>query len=162
MAGTGRAHLRGVGEALLRVENLIIEYKSPGGGAVQAVSDVSFDIVAGETVAVVGESGCGKSTLAKGVMQLLPTSSGTVTLNGTELTKLKGEALRCARPNIQMIFQDSISSLDPHLKVRALVEQPLKVWGRGSDAERRSKVDELLRSVNLDPEIVGDRKPTEF
>jgi peptide/nickel transport system ATP-binding protein len=95
-------------------------------------------------------------------MQLVPTTSGTVVLNGANLTKLKGEALRRARPNIQMIFQDSISSLDPHLKVRALVEQPLKVWGRGSDEERRQKVDELLRSVNLDPEIVGDRKPTEF
>ncbi|MFZ9867679.1 MAG: ABC transporter ATP-binding protein [Ilumatobacteraceae bacterium] len=162
MAGTGKAHLRSETDGLLRVENLVVEYKSPGGGAVRAVSDVSFDIVAGETVSVVGESGCGKSTLAKGVMQLVPTASGTVALNGTDLTKLKGEALRRARPNIQMIFQDSISSLDPHLKVRALVEQPLKVWGRGTDEERRQKVDELLRSVNLDPEIVGDRKPTEF
>ena len=162
MAGTGKAHLRSANEGLLQVENLVVEYMSPGGGAVRAVSDVSFDIVAGETVAVVGESGCGKSTLAKGVMQLVPTSSGTVTLNGTDITKLKGEALRRARPNIQMIFQDSISSLDPHLKVRALVEQPLKVWGRGTDEERRAKVDELLRSVNLDPEVVGDRKPTEF
>ena len=162
MAGTGKAHLRSANEGLLQVENLVVEYMSPGGGAVRAVSDVSFDIVAGETVAVVGESGCGKSTLAKGVMQLVETSSGTVTLNGTDITKLKGEALRRARPNIQMIFQDSISSLDPHLKVRALVEQPLKVWGRGTDEERRAKVDELLRSVNLDPEVVGDRKPTEF
>jgi len=162
VAGTGKAHLRDAQQALLRVENLVIEYKSKGGGSVQAVSDVSLDIVAGETLAVVGESGCGKSTLAKGVMQLVPTKSGTVTLNGADLTKLTGEALRRARPNIQMIFQDSISSLDPHLKVRALVEQPLKVWGRGTDDERRAKVDDLLRSVNLDPEIVGDRKPTEF
>jgi peptide/nickel transport system ATP-binding protein len=162
MAGTGKAHLRLPVDVLLSVENLVVEYQSQGGGAVQAVSDVSFDILAGETVAVVGESGCGKSTLAKGVMQLVPTRSGTVVLNGSDLTKLSGEALRQARPNIQMIFQDSISSLDPHLKVRALVEQPLKVWGRGTDADRRAKVDELLRSVNLDPEIVGDRKPTEF
>jgi peptide/nickel transport system ATP-binding protein len=162
VAGTGKAHLRRSDNVLLRVEDLVVEYKSAAGGVVRAVSDVSFDIVAGETVAVVGESGCGKSTLAKGVMQLVPTSSGTVTLNGTDLTKLKGEALRRARPNIQMIFQDSISSLDPHMKVRALVEQPLKVWGRGSDEDRRRKVEELLRSVNLDPEVVGDRKPTEF
>jgi peptide/nickel transport system ATP-binding protein len=162
MAGTGKAHLREANQVLLRVEDLVVQYKSPGGGLVQAVSNVSIDIVAGETLAVVGESGCGKSTLAKGVMQLVPISSGVVNLNGTDLTKLKGEELRRARPNIQMIFQDSISSLDPHLKVRALVEQPLKVWGRGTDAERRAKVDDLLRSVNLDPEIVGDRKPTEF
>lgn len=162
MAGIGKAHLRDKKDALLQVENLVVEYKSPGGGSVQAVSDVSLDIVAGETVAVVGESGCGKSTLAKGVLQLVPTTSGSVSLNGADLTKLKGEALRRARPNIQMIFQDSISSLDPHLKVRGLVEQPLKVWGRGTEEERRKKVDELLRSVNLDPEVVGDRKPTEF
>jgi len=162
MAGVGNAHLRAPGDALLRVENLVVEYKARGGGAVQAVSGASIDVVAGETVAVVGESGCGKTTLAKGVMQLIQTQSGSVTLDGADLTKLKGEDLRKVRPKIQMIFQDSISSLDPHLKVRALVEQPLKVWGRGNDEERLKKVDELLRSVNMDPEIVGDRKPTEF
>ena len=155
------AHLRPVGETILRIENLIVEYGSRA-GRVRAVSDVSLDIVAGETVAVVGESGCGKSTLAKAILRLIPSVSGRVMLNGTDLTSLTGEALRCARPNIQMIFQDSISSLDPHLRVRELVEQPLKVWGRGTDEERRAKVDELLRSVNLDPEVVGDRKPTEF
>ncbi|MBM3742228.1 MAG: ATP-binding cassette domain-containing protein [Actinobacteria bacterium] len=162
MAGVGNAHLRAPGDALLRVENLVVEYKARGGGAVQAVSGASIDVVAGETVAVVGESGCGKTTLAKGVMQLIQTASGSVMLDGADLTKLKGEDLRKVRPKIQMIFQDSISSLDPHLKVRALVEQPLKVWGRGNDEERLKKVDELLRSVNMDPEIVGDRKPTEF
>jgi len=162
MAGVGNAHLRAPGDALLRVENLVVEYKARGGGAVQAVSGASIDVVAGETVAVVGESGCGKTTLAKGVMQLIQTVSGSVMLDGADLTKLKGEDLRKVRPKIQMIFQDSISSLDPHLKVRALVEQPLKVWGRGNDEERLKKVDELLRSVNMDPEIVGDRKPTEF
>jgi len=162
MAGAGNAHLRAPGDALLRVENLVVEYKARGGGAVQAVSGASIDVVAGETVAVVGESGCGKTTLAKGVMQLIQTVSGSVTLDGADLTKLKGEDLRKVRPKIQMIFQDSISSLDPHLKVRALVEQPLKVWGRGNDEERLKKVDDLLRSVNMDPEIVGDRKPTEF
>ncbi|MBJ7505623.1 MAG: ABC transporter ATP-binding protein [Ilumatobacteraceae bacterium] len=155
------AHLRRVGETILRIENLVVEYPSRA-GRVRAVSDVSLDIVAGETVAVVGESGCGKSTLAKAILRLIPSVSGRVMLNGTDLTSLTGEALRCARPNMQMIFQDSISSLDPHLRVRELVEQPLKVWGRGTDEERRAKVDELLRSVNLDPEVVGDRKPTEF
>jgi len=154
-------HLRDDSDILLRVENLIVEYTTKT-GTVRAVSDISLDIASGETVAVVGESGCGKSTLAKGVMQLIPSVSGKVLLNGTDLASLKGEALRRARPNIQMIFQDSISSLDPHLRVRELVEQPLKVWDRGTDEERRAKVDDLLRSVNLDPAIVGDRKPTEF
>jgi len=161
MTNSTVSHLRDDREILLRVENLVVEYTTKA-GTVRAVSDVSLDVAAGETVAIVGESGCGKSTLAKGVMQLIPTVSGKVLLNGNDLASLKGEELRRARPNIQMIFQDSISSLDPHLRVRELVEQPLKVWGRGTDEERRAKVDDLLRSVNLDPSIVGDRKPTEF
>ncbi|CAB4981493.1 MAG: ATP-binding cassette domain-containing protein [Actinobacteria bacterium] len=162
MAGTGKAHMRADGTAILRVDDLVVEYKSQGGEKVQAVSGVSLDIIPGETLSVVGESGCGKSTLAKGILQLIETASGSVLLNGSDITKLKGEELRKVRPQAQMIFQDSISSLDPHMKVSALVEQPLKVWGRGTPAERKDKVNDLLRSVGLDPEVVGDRKPTEF
>ena len=162
MAGTGKAHMRAEGTAILRVDDLVVEYKSQGGEKVQAVSGVSLDIIPGETLSVVGESGCGKSTLAKGILQLIETASGSVLLNGSDITKLKGEELRKVRPQAQMIFQDSISSLAPHMKVSALVEQPLKVWGRGTPAERKDKVNDLLRSVGLDPEVVGDRKPTEF
>jgi peptide/nickel transport system ATP-binding protein len=150
------------GDVLLRVEELVIEYKNRRGGVVRAVAGVSFDINKGETVAVVGESGCGKSTLAKGVMQLVETKMGRVVLDGVELSSLKGEQLRQVRPKIQMIFQDSVAALDPHMTVRALVEQPMKVWHKGDADDRRGKVDELLRSVNLDPEVVGNRKPTEF
>ena len=162
MAGTGKAHMRAEGTAILRVDDLVVEYKSQGGEKVQAVSGVSLDIIPGETLSVVGESGCGKSTLAKGILQLIETASGSVLLNGSDITKLKGEELRKVRPQAQMIFQDSISSLDPHIKVSALVEQPLKVWGRGTAEDRKNKVNDLLRSVGLDPEVVGDRKPTEF
>ena len=162
MSTVDSANKSRVGEVLLRVEDLIVEYKGSRSGVVQAVAGVSFEIKSGETVSVVGESGCGKSSLAKGVMQLVETKSGKVVLDGTEFSSLKGEELRQARPKMQMIFQDSVASLDPHLTVRALVEQPMKVWHKGTDAERRAKVNELLRSVNLDPEIVGNRKPTEF
>lgn len=162
MAGTGKAHMRAEGTAILRVDDLVVEYKSQGGEKVQAVSGVSLDIIPGETLSVVCESGCGKSTLAKGILQLIETASGSVLLNGSDITKLKGEELRKVRPQAQMIFQDSISSLDPHMKVSALVEQPLKVWGRGTAEDRKNKVNDLLRSVGLDPEVVGDRKPTEF
>ena len=162
MAGTGKAHMRAEGTAILRVDDLVVEYKSQGGEKVQAVSGVSLDIIPGETLSVVGESGCGKSTLAKGILQLIETASGSVLLNGSDITKLKGEELRKVRPQAQMIFQDSISSLDPHMKVSALVEQPLKVWGRGTAEDRKNKVNDLLSSVGLDPEVVGDRKPTEF
>ena len=162
MSTVDSANKSRVGEVLLRVEDLIVEYKGSRSGVVQAVAGVSFEIKSGETVSVVGESGCGKSSLAKGVMQLVETKSGKVVLDGTEFSSLKGEELRRARPKMQMIFQDSVASLDPHLTVRALVEQPMKVWHKGTEAERKAKVDELLRSVNLDPEIVGNRKPTEF
>ena len=162
MAGTGKAHMRAEGTAILRVDDLVVEYKSQGGEKVQAVSGVSLDIIPGETLSVVGESGCGKCTLAKGILQLIETASGSVLLNGSDITKLKGEELRKVRPQAQMIFQDSISSLDPHMKVSALVEQPLKVWGRGTAEDRKNKVNDLLSSVGLDPEVVGDRKPTEF
>jgi len=162
MAGTGKAHMRAEGTAILRVDDLVVEYKSQGGEKVQAVSGVSLDIIPGETLSVVGESGCGKSTLAKGILQLIETASGHVLLNGSDITKLKGEELRKVRPQAHMNLQDSISSLDPHMKVSALVEQPLKVWGRGTPEERKNKVNDLLRSVGLDPEVVGDRKPTEF
>lgn len=162
MTGLGKEHLRQASDVLLRVEDLVIEYKTGRGTSFEAVAGVSFDIMPGETVAIVGESGCGKSTLAKGVMQLLPTKSGSVALNGVEITAMKREELRQVRPNMQMIFQDSISSLDPHMTVRQIVDQPLKVWGRGSDEERKKKVDDLLKSVNLESEAVGDRKSKDF
>ncbi|MEY3641818.1 MAG: hypothetical protein RLZZ199_1623, partial [Actinomycetota bacterium] len=162
MAGTGKAHLSTTGEPVLRVEDLVVTYETPGGQSVQAVSGISIDIREGETLAVVGESGCGKSTLAKAVMRLIPNDGGSIKLMGLEIAGLRGEELRNVRPAMQMIFQDSISSLDPHMKVKSLVEQPLKVWGRGNEEERAAKVRDLLSSVGLDPEVVGDRKPTEF
>jgi peptide/nickel transport system ATP-binding protein len=162
MAGSGKAHLRNSGSEVLRVDDLVIEYKSSGGEKVQAVSGISLDILAGETLSVVGESGCGKSTLAKGILQLVGIASGSVALNGTDLTKLGSNDLRQARPQMQMIFQDSISSLDPHMKVKQIVEQPLKVWNRGTEAERSQKVNDLLTSVGLDPAVVAERKPSEF
>jgi peptide/nickel transport system ATP-binding protein len=95
-------------------------------------------------------------------MRLIPNGGGSIKLMGLEIAALRGEELRNVRPAMQMIFQDSISSLDPHMKVKSLVEQPLKVWGRGNEEERAAKVRDLLTSVGLDPEVVGDRKPTEF
>jgi peptide/nickel transport system ATP-binding protein len=162
MAGTGKAHLATSGDPVLRVEDLVVTYETPGGQSVQAVSGISIDIREGETLAVVGESGCGKSTLAKAIMRLIPNGGGSIKLMGLEIAALRGEELRNVRPAMQMIFQDSISSLDPHMKVKSLVEQPLKVWGRGNEEERAAKVRDLLSSVGLDPEVVGDRKPTEF
>ncbi|MFI5041040.1 MAG: ABC transporter ATP-binding protein [Acidimicrobiales bacterium] len=161
-AGTGGAvHLR-PGEPLLRVEDLVVEYPAGGGRSVHAVSGVSLDVVEGETLGLVGESGCGKSTTGKAIMQMPRPTSGSVRFAGTELTSLRGEALRQQRPRLQMIFQDPISSLNPRRKVRDIVAEPLEIWRVGTKDERRSKVEEVLEAVGLDASTIGDRLPHQF
>ena len=120
MAGSGTAHLRE--NSILRVENLVMEFPVKGTRQrVQAVSNISFDVADGETLGLVGESGCGKSTTGKAIMQLPAPTSGSVTFDGTNLTALKGEALRATRPKLQMIFQDPISSLNPRRTITQIV-----------------------------------------
>jgi peptide/nickel transport system ATP-binding protein len=162
MAGRGTAHLRDAEAALLRVEHLVVEFPVGRSGlVVNAVSDVSLDILEGETLGIVGESGCGKSTTGRAVMQLPPPKSGTVVYDGVELTALKGEALRATRPRLQMIFQDPISSLNPRRTVRDIVREGLDIWGIGDKAARDAKVDEVLEAVGIDPANAG-RRPHEF
>ncbi len=161
MAGTGTAHLRPEDDVLLRVEDLVVEFNAQG-GKVKAVSGISLDVVPGETLGLVGESGCGKSTTGRAVMQLPRPTSGTVRFDGVELTALKGDALRKTRPQLQMIFQDPISSLNPRRKVGDIVAEGLEIWQLGDAASRRSKVDEVLTAVGLDPDTARDRRPHEF
>jgi peptide/nickel transport system ATP-binding protein len=161
MAGTGNAHLRGEG-MVLRANDINVEFKLGDKKVVKAVSGVSIDIAKGETLAVVGESGCGKSSLGKALLQLPKPTSGSVILNDVDITALHGEKLRAVRPQMQMIFQDPISSLDPRMTVRRIIEQPLKVWSDLDELGRASRVDELLESVGLDPAVVGSRRPYEF
>jgi peptide/nickel transport system ATP-binding protein len=162
MAGTGKAHLRDASKSVLRVEDLVVEFALSKKTIVKAVSGISLDLIEGETLSVVGESGCGKSTLGKAILQLIPTTSGSVEFGGSDLTKLDKDAVRNLRPKMQMIFQDPISSLDPRYTVKQLVAEPLEIWSRGSSEERAIKVDELLNSVGIDPTIAGDRKAYEF
>ena len=162
MAGTGKAHLRQTGDKVLEVNDLVMNYKAGRKSVVSAVAGVSFDVLRGETLAIVGESGCGKSTLGKAILQLPRPTSGSVQLGNDELTSLDDSALRSIRPRMQMIFQDPISSLDPRLQVKNIIDEPLRVWGRGNDAEREKKVNELLTAVGLDPAVVRDRRPWEF
>ena len=161
MAGTGNAHLRGEG-MVLRANDINVEFKLGDKKVVKAVSGVSIDIAKGETLAVVGESGCGKSSLGKALLQLPKPTSGSVILNDVDITALHGEKLRAVRPQMQMIFQDPISSLDPRMTVRRIIEQPLKVWSDLDEQGRAKRVDELLESVGLDPAVVGSRRPYEF
>jgi len=163
MAGTGTAHLRPNGEALLRVENLRVEYPVGRTGLlVYAVSDISFDVLPGETLGLVGESGCGKSTTGRAVMQLPRPTGGSVVFNGVNLSQLDGDELRKVRTSIQMIFQDPISSLNPRRKVADIVAEPLTIWKRGTKQERLERVREVLQDVGIDPDVAADRRPHQF
>ena len=162
MAGSGKAHLRGDG-ALLQVEDLLVEFPVGRSGLkVNAVTGISFDLVAGETLGLVGESGCGKSTTGRAVMQLPRPTSGTIRFEGRELTALHGEELRKMRTDVQMIFQDPISSLNPRRSVLDIVMEPLHIWNIGTKEDRVRKAKEVLLAVGIDADLVGDRKPYEF
>jgi peptide/nickel transport system ATP-binding protein len=162
MAGTGTAHLRSGDGALLRVEELVVEFSAGGGKRVHAVSGISLDLLEGETLGLVGESGCGKSTTGRAIMQLPRPTSGSVRFEGTELTALSGSDLRRVRPQMQMIFQDPISSLNPRRKVGDIVSEGLDIWEIGDKASRSEKVDTMLATVGLDPVTARGRRPHEF
>jgi peptide/nickel transport system ATP-binding protein len=152
------AHLRD--DALLSVEHLTVEFPTAR-GKVHAVSDVSFDIRRGETLGLVGESGCGKSTTGRAILQLPAPTSGSVRFDGRELVGLSHGELRRARPQLQMILQDPISSLNPRRRVRSIVGAPLRAWGRPR-AEIAAKVAEVLDAVGLDVDQHGERRPSAF
>ena len=163
MAGTGKAHLRSTEEPLLRVEDLIVRFPVGRTGLfVNAVSGISFDVLPGETLGLVGESGCGKSTTGRAIMQLPRPTSGSIRFQDVDLTGLEGDELRKVRTNMQMIFQDPISSLNPRRSVLDIVMEPLNIWGIGTKAERLAKAKEVLLAVGIDADQVGDRKPYQF
>ena len=163
MAGSGTAHLRADVEPMLRVEELVVEFPVGRTGLkVHAVSNVSFDVLQGETLGLVGESGCGKSTTGRAVMQLPRPTSGSVRFEGVELTEAKGEAMRHLRTNVQMIFQDPISSLNPRRTVRDIVMEPLAIWKIGTKVEREDRVRRALEDVGIDPDAAQGRRPHQF
>ena len=159
MAGSGTAHLRESDDVLVRVEHMVVEFPISG-GTVHAVSDVSFDLVEGETLGIVGESGCGKSTTARAAIQLPKPTSGSVWFKGLDITKLSKEQMRQIRPEFQMIFQDPISSLNPRRTVTEIISDGLKVWGE-NDSWTLDTIDELMEAVGIDPRY-GERKPHQF
>jgi peptide/nickel transport system ATP-binding protein len=161
MAGSGKAHLRDDSDVLLRVEELVVEYRVARVRAkVHAASDVSFDVRKGETLGLVGESGCGKSTTGRAVMMLTKPTSGKILFEGRDLTKLRSWELRRTRSKLQMIFQDPISSLNARRKVRNIVSEGLSI--NRIPKPWKARVDEALLAVGLDPDAVGDRRPTEL
>jgi len=152
---------------LLEVEGLKKHYPVRGGvfggtiGAVRAVDGVSFSLREGETLGLVGESGCGKSTLGRALMRLEDLTEGRVSFDGEDLAGASGAELKKLRRDIQMIFQDPYSSLNPRMTVGEIVREPLAVHGLGTRAEQVEKVRELLETVGLTGEML-DRYPHEF
>jgi oligopeptide/dipeptide ABC transporter ATP-binding protein len=153
---------------LLELRNLVKEFPVTSGAilqrkvaAVHAVSDVSFSVPAGTTFGLVGESGCGKTTIGKMIVALEKPSSGSVSLGGVNVSKLHGGELRRKRRDLQLMFQDPHSSLDPRMRVGAVIGEPLAVQHLGSKRAQRDRVFELLSEVGL-PRNAVERYPHEF
>ncbi len=135
---------------LLEIVNVVREYPITAGllqrrvNSVKAVSDVSLYVNAGESLGLVGESGCGKTSLGKLIVGIEKPDSGHIRLDGTEIFKLSGKKLKTARRDLQMMFQDPYASLDPRMRVNAILREPLQIQGVGSDKERDQKVRAML------------------
>jgi oligopeptide transport system ATP-binding protein len=154
-------------DVILRVNNLKKYFPIMRGlirrhvGDVKAVDGISFDILRGETLGLVGESGCGKSTTGRVIMQLYPATDGSVIFEGQDLTQLRGENLRKIRPQLQMIFQDPHASLNPRMTVGSIVSEPLTEHSVVRGRARKQRVEELLELVGLNP-THANRYPHEF
>jgi peptide/nickel transport system ATP-binding protein len=158
----------GCREPLLRVRGLRTWYPIREGlmrritGWVQAATDVSFDIAAGETMALVGESGCGKTTVGHSILRLEKPQAGEVFFEGRDLLRLGRAELRAARQRIQIIFQDPMASLDPRMRVYDQIAEGLRSFDMAeSEARRRERVEAIVERVQLDASMI-DRYPHEF
>jgi peptide/nickel transport system ATP-binding protein len=150
-----------VTDPLLSVEDLHVTFHK-GNVAVQAVAGITFAMKHGETLGLVGESGCGKSTTGRAIVQVEHATSGRILFNDTEITALNRSDLRTLRTQVQMIFQDPISSLNPRRRVIDIVAEPLTIWKIGSKDERKAAANAMLDRVGIDPELNGGRRPREF
>jgi peptide/nickel transport system ATP-binding protein/oligopeptide transport system ATP-binding protein len=158
-----------VTENLLEVRNLVKHFPITRGivfskqvGAVHAVDDVSFDVRRGETLGIVGETGCGKSTTARLMLRLLEPTSGTIAFEGDDITTARGARLKALRREMQMIFQDPYSSLNPRKTVGSVIAEPFLIHGlHTGEGERKRAVQSLMEQVGLNPEHYN-RFPHEF
>ena len=140
---------------LLEVKNLKKYFKTPK-GTLHAVDGVSFSIEEGKTLGIVGESGCGKSTLGRLIVQLLEVTDGEIKFQGKDVTHLKHSDIKEFRKNVQMIFQDPFSSLNPRMTVAEAIKEPLKNYARGmSRAQMEKKVEQLMETVGLAKQFIN-------
>ena len=154
---------------VLQVEDMKVHFPVPVKGGLfgkmkplKAVNGVSFDLRPGETLGVVGESGCGKSTLARGVLRLIPPTSGTVAWLGKDISKAGRREMDALRDDLQIVFQDPLASLDPRMTIGASIAEPLQVHEPGlNKLQREAKVREILPRVGLDPNLIN-RYPHEL
>ncbi|MGA2462332.1 MAG: oligopeptide/dipeptide ABC transporter ATP-binding protein [Candidatus Bathyarchaeia archaeon] len=153
--------------ALIEVNDLVKFFPVRGGiinrvvDVVRAVDRISFEINRAETFGLVGESGCGKTTTARCVLRLIEPTSGRVSFDGEDITHLSQNKFRKLRSNMQIVFQDPQSSLDPRMKIESIIEEPLKYAGALTATERRVRVAELIEKVGLTREHLG-RYPHEL
>lgn len=152
---------------LLEVQNLKKSFPIYGRlfgkkvGEIQAVQDVSFQVEEGKTLGIVGESGCGKSTAGRTILRLYEPTAGDVIFQGKSILSFNSKQMRQARRNMQMVFQDPFSSLNPRQRIGDILEEPLKIHRLGNRQERKEQVDELLHVVGLSPHA-RTRYPHEF
>jgi len=163
----GTAPLSTPPQALIRVDRLKIHFPILRGliqrkvGAVKAVDGITFDVLRGETLGLVGESGCGKTTTGRAILQVYPPTEGEIYLEDTLLSKLRAGELRKVRKRMQMIFQDPYASLNPRMAVGDIVGEPLEIFGLARGKMKRERVQELFELVGLSSYFV-DRYPHEF
>jgi len=154
-------------EALLQVNHLKKYFPIKKGilqktvGHVKAVDDISFQVGTGETIGIVGESGCGKSTTGRTLLRLIEPTSGEIVFKGKKITDLSPSELKAYRKEMQIVFQDPYSSLNPRYKVGTILERPMAIHRLYSKAERRKKVAEILEKCGLDVSA-AEKYPHEF
>ncbi len=168
-AGAASAQATSQNDVLLTVSNLKMHFPITRGiilqrqvGSIKAVDGITFDLMRGETLGLVGESGCGKSTTGRAILQLYEPTDGEVVFEGQDLTNINSGELRRMRRRMQMIFQDPYASLNPRMTVGSIVGEPLEVHKiGGSRREQQQRVQELLEIVGLNPYFIN-RYPHEF
>jgi len=158
--------MENISNTLLEAKNLTVNYRVKGalpftGKKVEALTDVSLTINKGDSFGIVGESGCGKSTFGNAVLGLVPTTSGSINFMGKDLTKMSGREFNKARLNMQVIFQDPFSSLNPRFNVYQIITEPMRIRGGFSNDEMAHRAVELLEWVGLSERDLN-RYPSDF